>query len=110
MFRVFKVMVILVALPLLMAVSVQPADAVTSENPVYQSGTEIPDPHPVDAETTGGPVGSGEGDPDEVGGGYGAAAGEGDLDGLFGGLFGFSDDMTFEEFIYLMMLKFMPTP
>lgn len=111
MFRVFKVMAILVVLPLCLAVSAQPAYAVNGDNPVYQSGTEYPDIQPDDVVGTGGPEDDGEGDPDEVGGGYGATVSDGDLDGLFGGLNGHHiGGRTFEEFVYFMLQQFIPIP
>lgn len=111
MSRVFKVMVILVALSLVTTVAVQPAQASAEGIPIIQDGALGSDDGNEVFDTTGDPGQGGEGDPDSVGGGYGARAGDSDLAGLLSGLFGFdSDSMTFEEFISLMMLQFMPAP
>ena len=111
MSRVFKVMVMLVALSLVTADAIQPAQASVNGVPALQDNPLGNDDGDEVYDTTGDPVQGGEGDPDSVGGGYGARAGDSDLFGLLSGLFGpDSDSMTFEEFIFLMMLQFMPTP
>jgi len=113
MFRVLKVMAILVALSLVSAVAVQPAYATSDGVPALQDNTAGSDDGNQTFGNSGDPGDNdtGEGDPDSVGGGYGARTGDSDLTGLLGGLFGSgNDDMTFEEFIYLMMLQFMPNP
>lgn len=114
MSRVIKVMVLLVTMSLVAAVSLQPSAAFAGELPVYQDTNTGGDDGDQAIGTCGDPTDTGEGDPDSVGGGYGAHAGSTDLSGLFDGLFGAGDDdrdvKTIEEFIRLMLQQFMPKP
>lgn len=113
MSRVLRVMVMLAFLTLAVAVSAQPAHASNVGNPeFYQDGTTMDDSGGQEEfDATGEPTEGGEGDPDSVGGGYGARAGDSILGGLMGGLFGFGiEDLTFEEYIHLMLQQFVPLP
>ena len=113
MSRVFKVMVLLVALSLVSAVALQPATAYAGDVPVYQDSSTSNDGDGSNtAGTCGDPTDTGEGDPDSVGGGYGAHSGDTDLSGLLDGLFGDDPDeaRTIHEFIKYLLQQFMPNP
>ena len=111
MTRVTQGTIMLVALVLLTVVSAQPAHASLGGLPILEDGTTVQQNTEDDVfGSLGGPTDGGEGDPDSVGGGYGARAGESDLTNLFGGFLGDDDPMDFSQFIYLMMLQFMLMP
>ena len=111
MIRVFKVLVILMALSLVSAVAVQPTAAFAGDIPIIQNNSNGDDSGPDTLVLCGDPGGNGEGDPDSVGGGYGAQSSDSDNSGLIGGFISYNcQDLTFEEFVYLILLQFMPTP
>jgi hypothetical protein len=114
MSRVFKVMVLLVALSLVSAVALQPATAYAGDVHVYQDANNTNDGDGSDtAGICGDPDDTGEGDPDSVGGGYGAHSGDNDLSGLLDGLFNSGDDddaRLIHDFIRFMLQQFMPNP
>ena len=113
MSRVLKVMVILMTLSFVGAIAVQPALAGASDIPVAGEDDSVGGGEGSDVmDMCGDPSDNGEGDPDTVGGGYGAHPGENGPGGLLEGLLGVGGDsgLTFEEFIYLLMLEFMINP
>jgi len=109
MSRVLKLIAVLAVLAVITSVSAQPAYASASEDPII--GGDDRSGHEVVDECTG-PVGGGEGDPDTVGGGYGAQSGESDLGGILGGPYGGLGDIEviIEDFIRYMLTQFIPVP
>lgn len=114
MFRVKNVMVLLVALSLVTAVAVQPAAASVGDQPVSQDGPGNRQGHGTETIITfGDPGAAGEGDPDSVGGGYGARVGDSEIFGTLSDIFSGAkdaDDVTFEEIIRMLLEKFVPNP
>lgn len=114
MFRVKNVMVPLVALSLMAAFAVQPATAAVGDLPTTQ---DEPGQRPGEGTTTfvtcGDPGTSGEGDPDSVGGGYGARLDDSAIFGLFNTVPGGpadAEEIAFQEFMRMLIEKFVPNP
>jgi len=109
MSRVLKLIGVLMVIAVMSTVSIQPAYATVDEEPIAvgeeSNGQDV-------IQNCNGPVGGGEGDPDTVGGGYGAQSGESDLGGILGGPLGGlgeTDDFI-EELIRFMLTQFIPVP
>lgn len=109
MSRVLKVMAVLVVLTMMSSVSVQTAYAVDDNYPTIAGDVEN-GPDVMEGCTE--PIGGGEGDPDTVGGGYGAQSGDSDLSDFLGGIIGGLTDTgaTIEAYINYMLMQFIPVP
>jgi hypothetical protein len=111
MSRLFKIMVLLVALSLCSVVIAKPTAAYAGERSEIQTGSLSDDDGSMVVETFGEPGEGGEGDPDDGCDGIGARSGESFLSGILNGIgCPWDSEMTFEEFIDLMLLQFLPSP
>lgn len=111
MSRLFKVMVLLVALSLCSVVIAKPTAAYAGDQTAYQTSSPSDDDGSVVVDTYGEPGEGGEGDPDDGCDGIGNRQGESFLSGILNGMgYPWDSEITFEEFIDLMLLQFMPSP